>query len=45
MSERDDAQVMAARPGLYFDLLDHNVHREEVVVFLAELHRRLGPVT
>jgi len=32
---------VAGRPGLYFDLLDHNVHGEDV----AELHRRLGPVT
>jgi transposase len=31
--------------GLYFDLLDHNVHGNDVVTFLAELHRRLGPVT
>jgi transposase len=36
---------IAGRPGLYFDLLDHNVHGEDVVTFLAELHRRLGPVT
>jgi transposase len=36
---------VAGRPGLYFDLLDHNVHGEDVVGFLAELHRRLGPVT
>jgi transposase len=36
---------VAGRPGLYFDLLDHNVHGEDVVRFLAELHRRLGPVT
>lgn len=36
---------VAGRPGLYFDLLDHNVHAEDVVAFLAELHRRLGPVT
>jgi transposase len=33
------------RPGLYFDLLDHNVHGEDVVAFLKELHRRLGPLT
>src|SRR4029453_16440099 len=26
---------VAGRPGLYFDLLDHNVHGGEVVVFLA----------
>jgi hypothetical protein len=36
---------VAGRPGLYFDLLDHNVHGEDVVQFLAELHQRLGPVT
>jgi transposase len=36
---------VAGRPGLYFDLLDHNAHGEDVVTFLAELHRRLGPVT
>jgi hypothetical protein len=36
---------VVGRPGLYFDLLDHNVHGEDVVTFLAELHRRLGPLT
>src|SRR5437763_6664774 len=36
---------LAGRPGLYFDLLDHNVRGENVVAFLAEVHRRLGPVT
>jgi len=36
---------VAGRPGLYFDLLDHNVHGEDVVAFLKDLHRRLGPVT
>jgi len=36
---------VAGRPGLYFDLFDHNVHGEDVVGFLAELHRRVGPVT
>lgn len=35
----------AGRPGLYFDLLDRNVHAEDVVTFLKELHRRLGPLT
>ena len=35
---------VAARPGLSFDLLDHNVHGEDVGAFLAELHRR-GPLT
>ncbi len=36
---------VAGRPGLYFDLLDHNVHGEDVVAFLAELRRRLGRLT
>jgi transposase len=36
---------VAGRPGLYFDLLDHNVHGDDVVEFLTELHRRLGAVT
>jgi len=27
---------VAGRPGLYFDLLDHNAHGEAVVSFLAE---------
>ena len=36
---------VAGRPGLYFDLLEHHVHGEDVVAFLAELHRRLGPLT
>jgi transposase len=36
---------VAARPGLYFDLLDHHVHGEDVVAFLKALHRRLGPLT
>lgn len=36
---------VAGRPGLYFDLLDHNVHGEDVVTFLAELHRRLSRLT
>jgi transposase len=35
---------VAGRPGLYFDLLDHNVRGEDVVAFLGELHRRLGPL-
>ena len=33
------------RPGLYFDLLDHNVRGPDVVAFLAALHRRLGRLT
>ena len=36
---------VTARPGLYFDLLGHNIRGPDVVKFLAELHRRLGPVT
>jgi hypothetical protein len=36
---------VAARPGLYFEVLSHNVHGEDVVAFLADLHRRLGPLT
>jgi transposase len=36
---------VAARPGLYFDLLNHNIHGEDVVAFLAELHRRVGRLT
>jgi transposase len=35
----------ARRPGLHFDLLDHNVHGEDVVDFLRALHRRLGRLT
>lgn len=34
---------VAARPGLHFDLLGHDVHGEDVVAPLAELHRRVGP--
>jgi transposase len=36
---------VAGRPGLYFDLLPHNARGEDVVAFLAELHRRLGRLT
>src|SRR6516225_11662896 len=36
---------VAGQPGLYFDLLDHNVHGEDVAAFLADLHRRLGRLT
>jgi transposase len=36
---------VAGRPGLYFDLLDHNFRGPDVVEFLAEVHRRLGPLT
>jgi transposase len=35
----------AGRPGLSFDLLDHNVRGDDVAAFLAEVHRRLGPLT
>jgi transposase len=36
---------VAGRPGLYFELLPHTFHGEDVVRFLAELYRRLGPLT
>jgi hypothetical protein len=36
---------VAARPGLYFAVLPHNARGEDVVAFVAALHRRLGPVT
>jgi transposase len=36
---------VAGRPGLYFDLSDHNIQGEDVVAFLAALHRRLGRMT
>lgn len=36
---------VAGRPGLYFDLLDHNIRGPDVVTFLAELYRRLGRLT
>jgi hypothetical protein len=36
---------VAGRPGLYFDLLDHNVRGDDVVTFLKDVHRRLGPLT
>jgi transposase len=36
---------VAKRPGLYFDLMDHNARGEDVVAFLADLRRRLGPLT
>src|SRR3954463_1647212 len=35
---------VAGRPGLYFDLLDHNIRGPDVVAFLTELHRRLRRV-
>ena len=36
---------VAARPNLFFEVFDHTVHAEQVVAFLADLHRRLGPMT
>jgi transposase len=36
---------VAGRPGLYFDLHDHNIRGPDVVEFLAELRRRLGRLT
>jgi transposase len=36
---------VAARANLYFEVFDHTVHAEQVVGFLADLHRRLGPLT
>jgi transposase len=34
-----------ARPDLHFRVLGHNAHAEDVVDFLAQLHRQLGPLT
>jgi transposase len=36
---------VAGRVNLVFDVLSHNVHGEDVVVFLEELWRCLGPLT
>jgi transposase len=36
---------VAARPNPYFEVYPHHVHGEQVVAFLADLHRRLGPLT
>jgi transposase len=36
---------VAGRPGLYFDLLGHDIRGPDVVAFVADLHRRLGPLT
>ena len=36
---------VAARPNLYFEVYPHTIHAEQVVAFLADLHRRLGPLT
>jgi transposase len=35
----------AGRPNLFFELLPHNAHAEDVASFLGGLHRRLGPLT
>jgi transposase len=34
-----------ARPNLYFEVFDHTIHAEQVVPFVTDLHRRLGPLT
>jgi transposase len=36
---------LASRTNLYFDVLDHNVHAEDVVAFLEELRRGLVSFT
>ena len=36
---------VAARPNLFFEVFDHTVHAEQVVAFLADLHRRLETLT
>jgi transposase len=36
---------VVARTNLYFEVFDHTVRGEQVVAFLADLHRRLGPLT
>jgi transposase len=36
---------VARRPNLYFALYPHAIRGEQVVAFLADLHRRLGPLT
>jgi transposase len=36
---------LASRTNLYFDVLEHNVHAEDVVVFLEELRQALGSFT
>jgi transposase len=33
------------RPNLFFRIFPHHIYAEQVVPFLAELHRRLGPIT
>ena len=39
------SQPVAARPNLYFAVYPHASHAEQVVPFLADRHRRLGPLT
>jgi transposase len=36
---------VAGRPGLYFNLYEKNVHAEDIVGFLSELHKKLGAMT
>jgi len=36
---------VTVRPNLFFEVFDHTVHAEQVVAFLADLHRRLGSLT
>lgn len=36
---------VVARPNLYFEVYPHTIRGEQVVAFLADLHRRLGPLT
>jgi transposase len=36
---------VAGRPNLYFELLPHNAHAQDVASFLEGLRRRLGPMT
>ncbi len=36
---------VAALPDLYFEVYPHHVHGEQVVAFLAALHRRRGLLT
>ncbi len=36
---------VAVHPNLFFEVFDHTVHAEQVVAFLADLHRRLGSLT
>jgi transposase len=34
-----------ARPNLYFEVYPHHIYGDQVVGFLADLHRALGPLT